>query len=365
MPPTSRVMMTALMTTALLGAAQPAVAATSAPSPSATASAPAPATAGLTRPVSSHGITVTGMEKVGERTWRIDISTPAVNARYATKEGMSVRVTLPADYATSAKRYSTLYLLHGLDGSSADWTHKDATKTNFGDVEKITAGKDVIVVMPDGGKAGWYTDWVRQLGGAQAWETFHVKQLIPFIDASLRTKADGRHRAIAGLSMGGFGALHYATAYPGMFAHASSYSGAVNTSLPALRVGVIGGGAYSGLLLDAPFGNATPGLDDVWHQKNPYDQAASLRGTGVSLYTGDGKNGRDAVSKVLEVAVARATATMDARLTALDIPHTYVPYGHDVTKAGYACNGGHEWACWNMALALDLPAILSSIGAGN
>ena len=79
--------------------------------------------------------------------------------------------------------------------------------------------------MPDGGKVGWYTNWVDQSGGAQAWRDFHVDQLIPWIDANLRTIASKCGRAIAGLSMGGFGAIRYAQDRPDLFAYVAQLLG--------------------------------------------------------------------------------------------------------------------------------------------
>lgn len=323
--------------------------------PTTAAAAPTPTVVpSAAAPTSSNGITVTGAERLTDRTWRLDITTPNVTAKYATHAGMSVRVTLPADYETSGKRYPTLYLLHGQDGRSSDWTQS-------GDLEKISAGRDVIVVTPEGGKASWYTDWVRQWGGRQSWQTFHTKQLIPFIDANYRTKADGRHRAIAGLSMGGYGAMHYAAANPGMFAHASSYSGGVNLSRPEVRFAVLFSVNDQGLGLDAPFGSVLPGLDAKWRAENPVDQAAKLRGLNLSIYTGDGRGKADLRSNLIERGAAAASTDLHNRLTTLGIPHTFVNYGHDVTKAGYTCDGSHAWSCWKMSLALDMPAIMRSI----
>ena len=53
--------------------------------------------------------------------------------------------------------------------------------------------------MPDGGKVGWYTNWKSPGSTAQSWSDFHVGQLIPWIDANLRTIAQKNGRAIAGL----------------------------------------------------------------------------------------------------------------------------------------------------------------------
>ena len=58
------------------------------------------------------------------------------------------------------------------------------------------------------------------------WETFHIDQLIPWIDHNLRTVADRRGRAIAGLSQGGFCSMSYAARHPDLFGVALSFSGA-------------------------------------------------------------------------------------------------------------------------------------------
>lgn len=305
---------------------------------------------------SSSGITVTKVTAVSERTWELTVSTDAITSGYATKGELSVRVTLPRDYATSGKRYPTLYLLHGQDGTARDWT------SGQGDAEKLTDGTDVIVVTPDGGKAGWYTDWVRQWAGKQRWESFHIDQLIPFIDANFRTMATHEHRAIAGLSMGGYGAMHYATKHPELFNHVSSYSGELNLLRPDARFAVLYSVNDQRLGIDAPFGSVVGGFDGVWHSENPFEHAEKLRRMGISIYTGDGLGTvKDVKSNLIEQGAAGASNDLHGRLTQLGIRHTWVAYGHDVTKAGYNCDGGHDWPCWNMDLALDLPAIMRDI----
>src|SRR6185369_12017855 len=53
----------------------------------------------------------------------------------------------------------------------ADWR----SWTDAGDAERITAGLNAIVVMPEGGNGGWYTDWLNGgAGGPPEWETFHI-----------------------------------------------------------------------------------------------------------------------------------------------------------------------------------------------
>jgi S-formylglutathione hydrolase FrmB len=130
----------------------------------------------------------------------------------------AVNVLLPDDY-DSGRRYPVLYLLHG-GGTDQDFITFDRMG-----IRQLTAGRPIIVVMPDGGHAGWYSNPVHSNTGPRNWETFHIDQLRPWIEANFRTYAEYDGRAVAGFSMGGFGALKYAAKYYGHFASVSSHSG--------------------------------------------------------------------------------------------------------------------------------------------
>jgi putative tributyrin esterase len=126
-------------------------------------------------------------------------------------------VILPPDYrASSATRYPVLYLLHGLGGHYSDWL----TRTNVAD---YAARYRMIVVMPEGND-GWYVDGAD--GSNDKYETQILKELIPDVDNRYRTVQSRYGRAIAGLSMGGYGAIKYGLKYPSTFAFAGSLSGA-------------------------------------------------------------------------------------------------------------------------------------------
>src|SRR5205085_3008695 len=100
---------------------------------------------------------------------------------------------------------------------------------------------------------GWFSDWFN--GGAfgpPMWETFHITQLIPWVDANLRTVAAAEGRAVAGLSQGGFGSLSYAARHPDLFTSAAAFSGGceiardaeairTSTSIIQLTTGVLSG----------------------------------------------------------------------------------------------------------------------------
>ena len=126
---------------------------------------------------------------------------------------------LPPDYrASSATRYPVLYLLHGFGGHYSDWV----TRTNVAD---YAAQYRMIVVMPEGNN-GWYTD---SAGAANdKYESYILKELIPDVQKRYRTIEARYGRAIAGLSMGGYGALKFGLKSPDTFVFVGSVSGALN-----------------------------------------------------------------------------------------------------------------------------------------
>lgn len=135
-------------------------------------------------------------------------------------------VILPPDYRTAkTTRYPVLYLLHGLAGHYTDWV----THTNVAD---YAARYRMIVVMPEGNN-GWYVDSAPTRSASNAerpgdkYESYIVRELIPDIDQRYRTIQSRYGRAIAGLSMGGYGAIKYGLKYPGTFVFAGSLSGAL------------------------------------------------------------------------------------------------------------------------------------------
>ena len=134
---------------------------------------------------------------------------------------MPYRVILPSGYARSKqKRYPVIYLLHGLFGSSENWTTLTKLPSN-------AESYKFIIVNPEG-ENGWYTDSATK--PADRFETYIIKELIPEIDAKYRTVAARTGRAMAGLSMGGYGALKFGVKYPELFSLVGSFSGALGAT---------------------------------------------------------------------------------------------------------------------------------------
>lgn len=132
---------------------------------------------------------------------------------------------LPPDYDQSNRRYPVLYLLHGYTDDETGWTQ-------FGEIKAIADKQlqnmemtSMIIAMPDGG-VSWY---INSADGKVKYEDFFIKEFIPHIDATLRTRAEKGFRGIAGLSMGGHGTMIMAVKYPQLFAVAAPLSAGIFT----------------------------------------------------------------------------------------------------------------------------------------
>lgn len=145
-----------------------------------------------------------------------------LNSKLMARE-MPYRLIVPEGYeaaANKSKRYAVVYLLHGLGGHYDNWTAK--TK-----LAEYALKYQYIIVTPEGSN-GWYTDSATVPN--DKYESYIVQELIPEIDGKFRTLANRENRAIAGLSMGGYGALKFGLKYHEKFVLAGSFSGALGVA---------------------------------------------------------------------------------------------------------------------------------------
>jgi S-formylglutathione hydrolase FrmB len=131
------------------------------------------------------------------------------------------RVLLPDGYDRGAKRFPVLYLLHGLEGHFDDWS----TRT---DLAERVRSLPLIVVMPEGADS-WYTNAADASG---RFEDYIATDLVHDVEAKFRAIRARYGRVIAGLSMGGYGAVKIALKHPGLFQAAVSLSGAFDATDP-------------------------------------------------------------------------------------------------------------------------------------
>jgi diacylglycerol O-acyltransferase / trehalose O-mycolyltransferase len=273
----------------------------------------------------------------------------------------SARIILPERFASHASGpWPTFYLLHGGLGSYVDWSGSST-------IAALARKRDVLVVMPDGGSLGFYTDWWdRGAGNKPGWETFHLVELRQILERALGA---GDQRAIAGLSMGGFGAISYAGRHPGFFRAAASFSGILNTLHPTVTP--LFPGLYATWVLQAfltPLGYDALALfgdpvaqRDVWAAHNPADLIEGLRGTKLFVSCGNGRVGPldpagtdpSGLLAGLEAALFLQNQEFLTRATRA---------GLDVTNDFYG-PGTHTFPYWARELEKAFPLLMNAIGA--
>jgi putative tributyrin esterase len=176
-------------------------------------------------------------------------------------------VILPPDYDTSkTTRYPVLYLLHGLTGHYSDWVQR----TNVAD---YAAGYRMIVVTPEGND-GWYIDSATIT--TDMYESYILKELIPDVQQRYRTIEARYGRSIAGLSMGGYGAIKFGVKSPFTFVFAGSMSGAFGVTRFTEKD--LGARWQDSLKLFGAVGSDTRIANDLFDmlQKLPPDRVSAL-----------------------------------------------------------------------------------------
>lgn len=131
-------------------------------------------------------------------------------------------VFLPPNYSSSTERYPVVYSLHGMSGNEGSNCQTFASVLKDGITSN--AFPPVIMVFVSGRGNTFFSD---SKDGTVKGESTVIKELIPFIDSTYRTKADRTQRAIEGVSMGGFGALMLGLKHPDVFASIGSYDAAL------------------------------------------------------------------------------------------------------------------------------------------
>lgn len=177
---------------------------------------------------------------------------------------------LPPDYARTEKRYPVLYLLHGYTGDHASWIKQ-------GEINKIMDSgiakgeiEPMIIIIPDG-KYYWY---INDYQSKARYEDFMFREFLPFIDETYKTLPDREHRAVAGLSMGGYGALVWAMHHPDKFSYSIALSASMFTEegLAKMADQLY---KYMSLLYGAPQAKGKERITQHFMDNNPLEMARS------------------------------------------------------------------------------------------
>lgn len=270
----------------------------------------------------------TGAQAVAQSAWQDYQLDSKLMARK-----MPYRVVLPDGYGVVSPKsaaadkplsYSVVYLLHGLTGHYTNWTDKSQ-------LAEYAKNYKYIFVMPEGNN-GWYSDSASV--ESDKYESYIVQELIPEIEKKFRAKTGRENRAIAGLSMGGYGAIKFGLKYPQMFSLVGSFSGALGAAnWTEKEIGTKGTIAESLFSVFGSSDSANRPANDVFkmaadatgEQKKSFPFIYQSCGTEDLLF----KNNRDFVNLLQEKKIA-----------------------HEFRETP----GGHEWTFWNAQIKEFLEA---------
>ncbi|WP_067531231.1 alpha/beta hydrolase [Nocardia crassostreae] len=285
---------------------------------------------------------------------RVDDLSPTRSALFIDSSAMGRTIQVQVLHPAGGGTRPSYYLLDGLDPGAGQ-----STWTNATDAEPFFGGKNVNVVLPMGGQASYYTDWIADdpRFGRYKWETFLTQELPPIIDGYF---AGNGVNAIGGLSMGGTAAFVLAVRHPNLYRAVAGYSACPDITIAqgGMMFSIANRGGNPFNMWGAP---ASP----AWAEHNPSVLADRLRGKTLYLSTGTGLPGPHELEikpqlpeniffgGPIEFGVNACVTAFEQRLRELGIP----------ARIDYSAVGTHSWSYWQDTLHESWPTIGGAIGA--
>lgn len=258
---------------------------------------------------------------------------------------MPYSVYFPPGYEESSRPYPVLYLLHGMWGAHDNWATKGETQRIADEAINSGAAPEMIIVMPEGLIDAFY---INNYDKSIRWEDFFYEEFIPEIESKFNVFKDRGNRAIAGLSMGGYGSLYHAVTHKEMFNSVYAMSSAVLERQPLKK-----GEEQS--QFDRDFGLKT------WGPINSEGYPENYK-----------KHSVQEIFKAMDAFQPQAPGMFGGGGGSVPLPRMFVDCGDDdfllganfnlvqiIKSKGYPVefivrDGGHTWEYWRTALPLAL-----------
>jgi S-formylglutathione hydrolase FrmB len=237
-------------------------------------------------------------------------------------------VILPPSYdADKTRKYPILYFFHGLGDNEQMFIHAGG----FNLVEDLWEHGQLgefLIATPNAGDSFY----INSHDGAVRYEDFLVQEFLPGIESRYRTRPGRANRAVSGVSMGGYGALHLAFRHPELFSSVSAHSPAIVDRLPAFTAPTQGGSIRT-RILGGTFGS--PPDSAFWDRNSPLTLARTSSLAGLKIYFDCGDHD--------DFGFETGATALDRILTSRRIPHE-----------AHIFPGRHDWPYF----AVHLPASL-------
>ena len=237
-------------------------------------------------------------------------------------------VLLPPSYDhEESRRYPVLYFLHGL-GDNEQMFVRSGGWSMTEDLWEGGKMGEYLIVTP-AGDASFY---INSHDGRHRYQDFFITEFIPYIERHFRIRGDRDSRGLAGISMGGYGALHIAFAHPELFRSVSAQSPALINTMPSFTIRDAEGTVRLRLLGEV-FGS--PPDQAFWDRNSPITLAKTADLKGLKIYLDCGSED--------DYGFNIGTAELHKILSSRGVAQDYHIYP-----------GGHNWSYF----AEHLPAVL-------
>lgn len=245
-------------------------------------------------------------------------------------------VFLPPSFSKEpARTYPVIYFLHGLINDETSWTVERYGQIQNRLEQMILSGKlpEFIMVHPRGDNS-FYSNYI---DGTRRYEDLITQELVTVVETRYRAKKGRENRAIAGTSMGGYGALKIAMKYPDLYAAVVGQSPILfpGTNPLELSENAKSSRFYSFFenMLTPIFGQ--PFRQDLWDANNPLVLARNRNLKGLKIYFDYGTDDRYIPMTHLDEGCKK----LDKLLTDAGIPHVFK--AHPGEPHGWALVAAH------------------------
>lgn len=269
-----------------------------------------------------------------------------------------VQLLLPRSFKANPNlSYPALYLLDGMRASTSfsGWT-------KYTNLVKTVDSTDLMVVLPIGGPASFFTNWQKspETKNAMQWEKFLATELPNVLRNHWRINNSA---GVAGLSMGGTAAVNLAERHPSLYRFVGSYSGYLDTSSDGMGEAINQAmqevkPKYSATQMWGPYQSAN------WQAHDPKLHVQRLAGKSIYVSAGSGNTGPyDKPSEVDGIPQDHAAYALEilAQLTSKTFVSSAQEAGVPVT-AKFRPSGTHSWPYWQFEFNQSLPQILKALG---
>lgn len=233
-------------------------------------------------------------------------------------------IYLPPDYESSLRYYPVVYLLHGYSDDETGWIQYGEIKSIVDN--GITEGDfpPCIIVIPNG-RVGWFAN---SYDGKDPWEDMFTQEFIPFVENEYRIRKKRNFRAIAGLSMGGNGALFLSMRHPDLFSSCVALSAATFTDEEILNNNVYE--TYFGNVFGPKPSNGQ--VSDFWKSYSPLHLLERVDNNDLKLI-------RFYIDCGDDDFLYKGNSELHVKMREMNIPHEY-----------RVRDGGHVWDYWRTGL---------------